>query len=38
MACFVQAMACFVYVEIRYNLVRKFTCLIFHNPFLRLCL
>jgi len=32
-----QAMACFVYVDIRYNLLRKFTCLIFHNPFVLLC-
>ena len=32
-----QATACFVYIEIRYNLLRKFTCLIFHNPFLHLC-
>jgi len=31
-----QAMACFVHFEIRYNSQRKFTCLIIHNPFLRL--
>jgi len=33
-----QAVACFVYVEVRYNLLRKFTCLIFRNLFLHLCL
>ena len=32
-----QAMVCFVYFEIHYNLLRKLICLIFHNLFLRLC-